>query len=458
MRRALLALLALSVAPIACGPATGANSPQRSPVATQWIARAKASYRAGDFDDARDAIHHALVAAPSDTEIRELGARIALVCLDYPEALKLTEGLETSAVHALRGRALWFSGDIEHAADELEALLADPQVKDPWAREVAALARRGVGRHPFEMEGGSVGAVEMPKAIDRVPLGAANVVPCELDGERILALVATGSSEVLVDSNSRREPSWVNLRIDRVEVKDVPALTQDLSGLARQIGVPIKALLGTQFLRHAHVTFDRRGDQFVVRRQDAPPPPDASRVPLYYIRGGGMIFRATVTARDDAPIPLFVDSARPFPLALQDAAWQKAGVDVKSLAAVPDMPGMKHGMVPVFRVGGFDLAKMPALEGADLADFSGLDVDLAGVAGADLLSFFRVTFEDEGRFAWLEPDPTLVAAPPPGAEGGAGTGPASGPAPAPASGPAPATGPAALPAPAPTPAKPGGTR
>lgn len=409
MRRALLLLSATFAAAAACGPPSGPQTPQRSPVATQWTERAKASYRAGDFDDARDAVHHALAAAPNDQEIRELGARVALVRLDYTEALQLTEGLETSQAHALRGRALWFSGDIEHAADELEALLADPSVKDPWALEVASLARRGAGRHPFEMEGGSVGAVEMPRAIDRIPLGAADVVPCELDGERILALVATGSSEVLVDSNSRKDPSWVDLRIDRVDVKDVPALTQDLSPLTRQIGVPIKALLGTQFLRHAHVTFDRRGDQFVVRRQDAPPPPDASRVPLNYIRGGGMLFHATITARDDSPIALFVDSARPFPLALQDFAWQKAGVDVNSLVAVPDMPGVKHGNVPVFRLGGFDLAKMPALEGGDLADFSGIDVDLAGVAGADLLSFFRVTFEDEGRFIWIEPDPSLLA-------------------------------------------------
>jgi hypothetical protein len=443
MRRRLLVLFAISAAAIACGPPSGPQSPQRSPVATQWTERAKASYRSGDFEDAHDAVRRALAAAPGDAEIRELGARIALVRLDYTEALKLTDGLDSSAVHALRGRALWFSGDIEHAADELEALLADPQVKDPWAHEVASLARRGAGRHPFEMEGSSVGAVEMPKSIDRVPLGAANVVPCELDGERILALVATGSSEVLVDSNSRHEPSWVSLRIDRVEVKDVPALTQDLSSLTRQIGVPIKALLGTQFLRHAHVTFDRRGDQFVVRRQDAPAPPDASRVPLYYVRGGGMVFRATITTRDEEPIPLFVDSSRPFPLALEDAAWQKAGVDVKSLVAVPDMPGMKHGMVPVFRVGGFDLAKMPALEGGSLLDFAGIDVDLAGVAGADLLSFFRVTFEDEGRFIWIEPDPSLLA---PVAEGTPGAaGPAPGSAPAPAA-PAPAPAPPASPA------------
>ena len=276
----------------------------RSPLAAQWLDRTKVSYRAGDFEDARDAAAHALAAAPNDVETREIAARIALVRLDYAQVIKLTEGLDSSSARGLRGRAYWFSGDIEHAADELEAQLSDPTVKDSWAQAVAGLARRGVGRHPFEMDGGLIGAVEMPQAIDRVPLGAANVVPCELDGERILALVATGSSELLLDSNSRREPAWVSLRFDRVEVKDVPALVEDLSPIARQIGVPIKALIGAQLLRHTHATIDRRGDQFVVRRQDAAPPPDANRVPLYYVRGGGMLLRATVSAHDEGALPL----------------------------------------------------------------------------------------------------------------------------------------------------------
>ncbi|HLK37837.1 MAG TPA: tetratricopeptide repeat protein [Polyangiaceae bacterium] len=402
-------LSALFVLSTACGPSLGPHASTRPPLATQWLDRAKTSYRAGDFDDAHESARQALVAAPSDSEIRELAARIALVRLELTDALRLTDGLESSAAHGIRGRAYWFSGDIEHAADELDAMLADPAVKDPWAREVASLARRGAGRHPFEMEGGLVAAVEMPRQIDRVPLGAANVVPCELDGERILALVATGSSEVLLDSNSRHEPAWVDLRFDRIEVKDVPALVQDLSTVTRQLGVPIKALLGAQLLRHAHVTFDRRGDQFVVRRQDPSPPPDASRIPLYYLRGGGMILHAMVTERNESPLPLLVDSARPFPLLLQDGAWQKAGVDVRSLTVVPEAPTLKRGMVPVLRVGGFDLAKMPALEGADMSDITtGIDVDLAGVVGADLLAFFRVTLADEGRFMWFEPDPTLV--------------------------------------------------
>jgi hypothetical protein len=417
MRRISLVLVASCLALAACGSSLANQAPVRVPLAAQWFDRAKTSYRAADFDDAQDAVHHAIGAAPNDPEIRELSARIALVRLDFTEALRLTEGLDSPEAHGIRGRAYWFTGDLEHAADELEAMLTDPKIKDAWARDVAGLARRGAGRHPFEMEGGLVAEVDMPRALDRVPLGAANVVPCELDGERILALVATGTSEVLLDTNSRHEAAWVNLRFDRLEVKDVPALVQDLSSVTRQLGVPIKALIGAQLLRHAHATVDRRGDQFVVRQQEAPTPPEATRVPLYYLRGGGMMLRATVTANDEAPIPLLVDSSRPFPLFLEDAAWAKAGVDVRTLEPVPDAPNVKHGMVPIFRLGGFDLAKMPAIAGGDFSDMaSSVDIDLAGVVGADLLSFFRITFADDGRFMWLEPDPTLLGpASPPGA-------------------------------------------
>jgi hypothetical protein len=416
-----LCFLAMAAATGGCGPSVGAQAPSRPPLASQWLERAKASYRAADFDDARESAKKALAASPNDQDARELSARIALARLDYADALKLTEGLDSSAAHGLRGRAFWYSGDVEHAADELETLLADPSVKDPWARDVAGLARRGAGRHPFEMAGGIVGAVDMPRGIDRVPLGAADVVPCELDGERILALVATGSSEVVIDSTSRHEAAWVSLRFDRLEVNDVPALVTDLSAISRQLGVPIKAMLGAQFLRHTHATFDRRGDQFVVRRREADPPPDASRVPLYYLRGGGMILRATVSTKDEPPIPLFVDSSRPFPILLSEAGWKRAGIDMSTLASSPDAPNVKHGAVPVFRMGGFDLAKIPAIGGIDMGDLTnGLEIDIAGVIGADLLAFFRVTFADEGRFMWIEPDPTLLggdaqqpAAPPP---------------------------------------------
>jgi hypothetical protein len=90
---------------------------------------------------------------------------------------------------------------------------------------------------------------------------------------------------------------------------------------------------------------------------------------------------------------------------------------------MPDNPSVKRGTVPIFRIGGFDLRQMPALQGMDTGDLTaGLDVDLAGIVGADLLAFFRVTVADDGRFIWIEPDPALVAAeapaaPPRGADG-----------------------------------------
>ncbi|MGA7122438.1 MAG: tetratricopeptide repeat protein, partial [Polyangiaceae bacterium] len=92
MRRCLFLFVALSSTPIACASSLGPQAPARASAATQWLDRARTSYRSADFDDARDAARHALETAPNDPEVRELAARIALVRLDFPEALRLTEG------------------------------------------------------------------------------------------------------------------------------------------------------------------------------------------------------------------------------------------------------------------------------------------------------------------------------------------------------------------------------
>jgi len=472
-----LTLLAASAA--ACG-GPDANTSGRAPVAEKWFSRAKAAYRGGDLEDASTAIDGALKAAPKDAETRLLGARIALARLDYAEALKLTEGLTDTEARGIRGRAFWYAGDIDRAADELEDMLRDPVVKDNWARDVAKLARRGQGRHPFAIDGALVAAVEMPQA------GPALVVPCELEGERILAVVATAMGELMIDSASRKEPAWVNLRFgDRLEVKDVPALTTDLSNISRQLGAPIKALIGVNALRHMHVTFDRRGSQFVVRKNDPPAPPDASRIPLFYVRGGGMMMRAAVSAKDEGNALLFVDSSAFYPLALDDQLLKRSGADLASFRPEPGAPASwKLGQLPYFKLGTLDLPQVPAMQGAPLGEIKGnFDVDLGGVVGAGLLSAFRVTFGEDGRSLWLELDPAVMgaqpagidhgppgAAPPGGAGGGSGApggappGPAPGPAPAkpgPAPGkqgpgPAPAATPPSGPAAAPTGAAPVG--
>ena len=397
------ALLVAFAAP-GCGPAFDPAHPPRPALAETWFKRAEKSYRAGDFDDATESVKSAIQAAPHDPGIRALGARIALTRLDFPEVIRLTEGLQTSEVLALRGRAHWYAGDIEQAADELEAMLADPNVKDPWARDVSKLARRGIGRHPFALEGGIVASVEMPKA------GPFAIVPCELEGESILALISTTSGELRVDSASRREPAWVNLSFgerDKLEVKDVPALVEDLSGLSRQLGLPVKALLGVNLLRHMHVTFDRHGDQFVVRRSEPTPPPSASRVPLWYARGGGTMMHIGLSSHEEDRAIMLVDTTAFFPLSLGDAQWRMAGVDPQALEPVPGATNLRGGIIPQLKFGAFDLPKIPAVKDVPRPD-QDFGVDVGGVMGAGIFSVFRVTLADEGRFMWVEPDPTML--------------------------------------------------
>jgi hypothetical protein len=392
-----------AAAVVACGPSSDSETAGRTPLAEKWLVRADASYKSGDFDDAQSSASAALDVSPSDPTIRILNAKLALSHLDWPRALKLTEGLQTTDAHSIRGRAHWYAGEIDEAADELEAEVSDPQVKDPWAHQVANLARRGSGRHPFAMEGSLVADVEMP------PAGAALVVPCELEGERILAVVATASGEVILDSNVRRDPAWVNLSFgegnQRIEVKDVPALTEDLGPLTRQLGAPVRALLGVNLLRHMHATFDRRGDQFVVRKDDPPAPPDASRIPLWYVRGGGMLMRGTL-ARDEKATFL-VDSSQPYFIALSDPLWRSSGLEAKSTQADPTRTDVRGAPLPVMRLAGFELPQVPALSSAAITGVqSNVDLDLGGVIGASLISAFRVTFGDQGRFIWMEPDMT----------------------------------------------------
>lgn len=418
-----VAVLAAAAA-TACGGGFGpVNAPgsTRSARAEEWFTRAKASYHAGDFADARASAKHALDAAPKDDEIRTMLGRIDLATLDFSEAVKVTEGMDSTDAHAIRGRARWYAGDVDQAADELEAMLADPKVKDTWATSVAKLAREGAGRHPFALEGGIVAKVDMPRDIGDVPLGAALVVPCDLEGEHVLALVATGSSEVYVDSASRREPAWVSFRFaDTIEVNDVPALTQDLSPLSHQLGVPIKAMLGVNFLRHTHATFDRRGDQFIVRRFEPQPPPDGSRVPLWYLHGAAMTLRVGLTPKLGVESPMYVDTEKFIPdeeflrVALDETLWKTSGADMRKLQPLAHSPNVRRGTLPSFRLGGFDLATMPALQGLDFSELqaTNVDVEVGGVVGAGLLSLFRVTFADEGRFIWIEPDPMLVGGAP----------------------------------------------
>jgi len=405
----LLAVMGSSVVIWGCA-AGGPSQAEWPPVSKRWFDRGDASFRQGDLEDAESASENALRVTPDREEVRLLAARIALAKLEYARTLQVTEGLESNEARSLRGRAYWYSGDIDHAADELEKLVADPEVRDAWAVEIAKLARRGVGRKPFQMSGGQVGVTDMPRTGS-----TAMIVPLEINGEPALGLIATGTAEAVVDSSAGGQPSWVSLRFgENVEVRDVPALAKDLSGISRQVNAPIKILLGVNLLRHVHPTFDLIGGQFVVRRYEPPPPPIATTVKLSYVRGGGMLLRGSFGAEATAAqASLLVDTSIVYPVALDSGGWKKAGVPASSLRSVPNAGSMKSGTVPLLKLGAFELPGVPALSGDDPVKEreKGLDIELDGLVGSGLLANFRVTLADGGRTMWLEDMPHEAFAP-----------------------------------------------
>lgn len=439
-RWALLVAVGLSVCATACNdPKTPSSS--RSEQAEQWFQRAQQDFGELRVPGAHEAIQKALAIAPADPEIRLLAGRIALLRLEYDEALRLLAGMTGSEVHGLRGRAHWYRGELSAAAEEFEKLLDDPSVRDEWAKSVVLLARRGEGRHPYTISGDPRAVVEMAQVSDVAPY---LVVPVEIDGEDRLALVSTGIAEVVVDSATFAEPSWVSMRFKGkrigpeleqtpgLEVSDVPALTQDLTGISKEVNAPISALLGASLLRNLNVTVDYGGHQFVVRNEPAAPPPSSTKLDVYYAKGGAMLLNAGLGTTDDARATLFVDSAMRFPIALDDRGWMKAGLVPNDLQPIPADPSqkLKGGTVPTMRFGAFRVDQVPGVAATSIPELEkSLALDVDGIMGVPLLAMYRVTFGDEGRVIYLEDDAELqrIIQAPPGALGspealpGAGT-------------------------------------
>ena len=151
-----------------------------APSSATGFKRAQASYAQGDLDDARAAADSALAATPKD-RTRACSARRSRSRARVRQAARHASCLPTRPTRSAAAP----SGTPATSSRPPTARAAqrDPTFKDSWVREVAKLARRGHGRHPYTVEGGMLAAVEMP----RRPRWS----PCELEGERIRA-VATG--------------------------------------------------------------------------------------------------------------------------------------------------------------------------------------------------------------------------------------------------------------------------
>lgn len=404
MRRPILSLLALASLLTACAKQTAPKWPES---AKKWFDRASYAYGHGDLEDAHHSVDQALRALPAESQVRMLGGRIALAGLDFERALELTNGIETAEAAGIRGRAHWYLGQVDQAAEQLELAIADPDTKDPWAEQVAELARQGRGRRPFEISGALVASTEMPRVGT-----TAMVVPIELNGEPTLALIATDMAEAVIDTRKDGATgAWVSVRFGgRFEVSDIPAIGRDLSGLSRQVGAPVKMLIGVNLLRQLRATIDFSGSQFVVRNYEPPPPPEGTTVAPIFYRGGAMVLPGHFGTDQAAPATsLLVNTSMTFPVALDEAGWKKAGQNPAEFPAVPGQADLKHGLLPMLRIGAFEIPNVPGVLGPKVSDLEqALSVDLDGFAGSGLFATFRLTFADRGRTLYIEDLPAEV--------------------------------------------------
>jgi hypothetical protein len=138
-----------------------------------------------------------------------------------------------------------------------------------------------------------------------------------------------------------------------------------------------------------------------------------AKVPVTYVRGGGMVVRSTLRKEFEMTAGLWVDTGSPWSLALPDPTWKKLGVDPTSL---PTYSGLAHGRVTDVRLGGLDLGPVESVQGiSGVEDKLGqLDVEVMGAMGVAFWTALRVTIADGGRTLWIETDEdtSAVLAPP----------------------------------------------
>src|SRR6185437_3972679 len=139
--------------------------------------------------------------------------------------------------------------------------------------------------------------------------------------------------------------------------------------ISKELGAPIKAVLGVNLLRHLNATFDYRGHQFVTRSFAPPPPPAATRLDLHYARGGAMVVQSEIGGDKGPHVALLVDTSRPFFVALDEAGWKKAGKTVADLKLLPGDPEQKlRGDVISLNLGAFPIKNVSALYGIQFTD------------------------------------------------------------------------------------------
>jgi hypothetical protein len=177
-------------------------------------------------------------------------------------------------------------------------------------------------------------------------------------------------------------------------MRDVPAITRDLSPIGEELGVRIDAVLGADVLLRFTTTIDFRERWVVLRREGSEAAAEAPSAP-YAMLGGFLAVEATFDGNVTGWVTL--DTAGLFPLAITDAIVTGLGRDLASLPAAPNAPNdtIKILELERIRIGAVEVQGVPAATGlvpADLTELAG--VPISGMVGAGMLGEMRVTFEN----------------------------------------------------------------
>ncbi|MBI2894310.1 MAG: hypothetical protein HYY06_12225 [Deltaproteobacteria bacterium] len=362
-----------------------------STLAARWTGRAEAAWSSGDFARASSGFDRAVQADGSLVRARVGKARSLLAEGDATAAAELLAGVDDPGAKALRALAL-YQGSLPGAAGALEELAPTKG----YPRDALALTRALRSRRPYQVEGARAA---IPLLTD-LPLPA---VPAVADGTMVRMLVDTGASETVVDRTiaarlhfEGRHGVIGTLELGSIVVRNVPAVSRDLSQLGRSLGAPVTGVLGMRLLGLLHATIDYPSAWLALGAQgpDVRPAGTGVRVPYWLVDGQFLAVRARA---NEAPEGAFlVSGGGTFAVALSDEGLRAIGRREEELTREPD--GFARYPLSKLRVGGLEVTDVPAIHFVfpeRLVSETG--VHFAGVLSHAFLAQWRLSIDSDHR-------------------------------------------------------------
>lgn len=380
------------------GPSSGAaagepasSEEQGGALAARWTGRGEAAWSAGDLAKASAAFDRALQADGSLVRARIGKARALLAESDPAAAAEMLSGLDDASARTLRAQAL-FHGSLPGAAGALEELAPTKG----FAHSALVLTRALRSRRPLQVEGRRAA---IPLLTD-LPLPA---VPAIADGAMTRMLVDTGAFETVVDRTIASRLGFeaghgviASLALGSLVVRNVPAVSRDLSGLGRSLGAPVTGVVGMRLLALLHATIDYPSGWLVLGTQgpDLRPAGDGVRVPYWLVDGQFLTVRARA---DEAPEGAYlVSGGGTFAVALSDEGLRSTGRRPEGLEREAD--GFARYALSKLRVGRLEVSEVPAIHFVfpeRLVAETG--VHYAGVLSHAFLAQWRVSVDSDHR-------------------------------------------------------------